>query len=130
MNERKAPSIVAYVGLAAALVSLTSGIVAYRRATDERVARESYVTVTEAIERLSDESQANHRDIVALRAYLEREHVGSSAAASASSPPPIEERIAPVIVTSKGQSNGRPASAPPRAKGTRAPAVLPDQWPR
>lgn len=151
-EKNRPPSVVAYAGLIAAFAGLISSWTAYQKARDERVARDSYVTTTKAIERLSDESQANHADIVALRKYLvdhvERQIIVTAPTASIPPPPSIEDRPPPVVVTKtaspgKGSRNHVPLSGGPLASATpkpdappaapappaKAPAVMPDTWP-
>lgn len=142
--------IVAYAGLIAAIAGLISSYTAHTKATQEQVARDSYKTTTLAIERLSDESQINHADIVALRQYLV-DHVATgptqgppnpSAMAPADSltPPIIRERHRPVVVSKTAGGGAKGASAdltltspisaevksPPAPP---APARMPDEWP-
>ena len=111
--------IAALAALVAACVGLANSCIAYRKAEQESLARDSYKVTTLAIERLSDESKLNHDEVVALRGYLE-EHIARGLAQQLDYPPPsppmIEARPAPVQV-SRGSQGARyfPTKATPAA---------------
>jgi hypothetical protein len=147
--------IASYAALFAALVGGINSYLAYRKAGEESVARDSYKTVVLAIERLSDETQINHAEVVSLRQYL-LDHIANGTVAAQLDPPPppppvIEARPAPIVV-SKGKGGAQsfpprgktptvgsamppvpPATAsahrPPAPPAPRAPAEMPAEWP-
>lgn len=150
--------IMAYAALIASVAGLGNSYVAYRKAQTEQVARDSYKTVTLAIDRLSDESKMNHDELVSLRRYL-ADHIAANASALAQPqpdpPPEIVTRPAPIQVTGKLAGHAPVAStatsaplplpsmpmtassgAPPRPPETKTkmkhaapPAQMPAEWP-
>lgn len=142
--------LAAYAALIASTAGLVNSFVAYKKAGEENVARESYKTVALAIERLSDETQINHSEIVSLRKYL-MDHIASGNVAQQLDPPPppppvIESRPAPIVISrGKGGMQSFPSPVPvasssgpaPSVNGSaiarhppapRAPAQMPAEW--
>ena len=143
--------LAAYAALVASTAGLVNSFVAYKKANEEVVARETYKVTTLAIERLSDETQINHGEIVSLRQYL-LDHIASGNVAQQLDPPPppppvIESRPAPIVVSQgKGGRRSFPArpsasAAPPapvptvaasavaaRPPSPREPARMPSEW--
>lgn len=150
--------IMAYAAVIASVAGLGNSWVAYRKAQTEQVARDSYKTVTLAIDRLSDESKMNHDELVGLRKYL-ADHISANASALAQPqpdpPPEIATRPAPIQVTGKLAGHAPVAStaasapmplpsmpvtasssSPPRPpevkknlKAAAPPAQMPAEWP-
>lgn len=150
-RQLDAKYIAALAALIASVVGLANSCLAYRKAEQESLARNSYKVTALAIERLSDESKLNHDEVVSLRKYL-LEHIASGAVAQQLDPPPpappvIESRPAPVQV-SRGSRGARyfPAKASSVASAVpstlasarvvevekaapRPPAQMPGEWP-
>lgn len=118
--------IASYAALIAALVGAVNSYLAYRKAKEESVARDSYKTLTLAIERLSDESQINHAETVSLRRYL-LDHIASGNVAAQLDPPPPPPPVIlprpPPIVVSKGKGGAN--SFPPRNRTPAAGSAMP-----
>lgn len=144
-NKQKwydAKHITAYVAMATACISLFASYTSYLKSKEEKVARDSYKTVSLAIERLSDESQLNHADVVSLRQYLV-DHVEGTrsmgSAAPAPAPPPVAQRSAPVVVTKTAKRQPVPDAGVPNLiivgsavavkHQPQPPASMPDEWP-